>query len=167
LNVNSVFGRFARFGGWCRLKLLNNDDLLIALIAESIHTKKSKAVKKALPLHPRSPGGTRPAERLTRTKSKIGLDQGNADSEDKTENYSPGTTRQSHTIFSSLVIPVFLTGGFLLPGCTRQLTVRKIESGSLSHRADFCTARRQLRNLCDPKVDLDGLRTLSPLRRGI
>jgi hypothetical protein len=28
---------------------------------------------------------------------------------------------------------VFLTGGFLLPGCTRQWTVRKIESASLSH----------------------------------
>src|SRR5262245_35115479 len=45
LNVDSVFRRSARFGGWCRLRLLNNDDLLIARIVESILTKKSKAVK--------------------------------------------------------------------------------------------------------------------------
>src|SRR5215813_2137495 len=29
LNVDSVFRRSARFGGWCRLRRLNNDDLLI------------------------------------------------------------------------------------------------------------------------------------------
>lgn len=57
----------------------------IALIAESIHTKKSKVV----PVHLRSPDAPRPSERLTRTKRKVGLDQGNADSEDKTEDYRP------------------------------------------------------------------------------
>ncbi len=87
LNVNSVFGRFARFGGRCRLRLLNNDDLS-ALIAESIHTKKSKAV----PVHPRSPDAPRPSE-LTRTKSKVRLGQRNADSENKTEDYGPSTIR--------------------------------------------------------------------------
>src|SRR5262249_49595617 len=45
LNVDSVFRRSARFGAWCRLRRLNNDDLLIALIVESIVTKKSKAMK--------------------------------------------------------------------------------------------------------------------------
>src|SRR6266404_9906811 len=89
LNVNSVFGRFARFGGRCRLRLLNNDDLLSALIAESIHTKKSKAV----PVHSRSPDAPRPAERLTRTKSKVRLGQRNADGEDKTEDHGPSTIR--------------------------------------------------------------------------
>jgi len=42
LNVNSVFRRFTRVGGWCRLRLLNNNNLLIV---ESITTKKFKAVK--------------------------------------------------------------------------------------------------------------------------
>src|SRR4030095_1505969 len=43
LNVNSVFGRFPGFGGWCRRNLLNNDDWLLA---DSAHTtNKSKAVE--------------------------------------------------------------------------------------------------------------------------
>src|SRR4029077_19410108 len=97
-NVNSVFGRFARFGGRCRLRLLNNDDLS-ALIVESIPTKKSKAV----PVHSRSPDAARPAERLTCTKSKVRLGQGNADSENKTEDHTPSTIRQFHTIFFPLL----------------------------------------------------------------
>src|SRR5262245_22825367 len=39
LNVDSVFRWSARFGAWCRLRRLNNDDLLIALIVESIPIK--------------------------------------------------------------------------------------------------------------------------------
>jgi len=60
LNVNFVFGRV--IGGWCRLRLLNNDNLLIV---ESFITKKSEAVKVAgrerSSMHP----GAGPAERLT------------------------------------------------------------------------------------------------------
>src|SRR5215470_4230613 len=38
LNVDSVFRRSARFGAWCRRRLLDNNDLLII---ESIPAKKS------------------------------------------------------------------------------------------------------------------------------
>jgi hypothetical protein len=43
LNVNSVCGRFSRLSGWSRLKLLNNDDWLLA---DSAYTNKSKTVKR-------------------------------------------------------------------------------------------------------------------------
>jgi hypothetical protein len=43
-NVNFVFGRFSRFDGWCRGKLLNNNDFLLA---DATHTKKSKTLERA------------------------------------------------------------------------------------------------------------------------
>src|SRR5215472_19037063 len=42
LNVDSVFGRNASCGGWCRRRLLRNDDLLIV---ESIAIKESIPIK--------------------------------------------------------------------------------------------------------------------------
>ena len=60
-----------------------------------------------LPLHPGSREPPRPAERLTGTKGKVGLGQGNADSEDKTEDYKFNTTRHSHTIFLAQIGAAF------------------------------------------------------------
>jgi hypothetical protein len=57
---------------------------------------------------------------LSRTKSKVGLGQGNAGSENKTEDHAPNTTRQFHTIFLLFSgNSSFSTGGFLirLPDC--------------------------------------------------
>jgi len=81
-NVNSVFDRFHWFGRWGRLKLLNNGNLLIASF---VHTQKSKAAKRVLSVHPRSVNAIRPTERLTRTKGKVGLGQGNGNSEKNAE----------------------------------------------------------------------------------
>jgi hypothetical protein len=93
LNVNSVCGRFSRFGDWRRLKLLNNDDWL--LVDDSTHTKPSKAIERArkgmLPVHRRTPESPRAAE-VSRTKTKVGQGQGNADPEYKTEDYGSSTT---------------------------------------------------------------------------
>ena len=72
-NVNSVCGRFYRFEDWCRLKLLNNDDLLFA---DSARTQKSKPMetvcKGMLPVHLRSSQAPRSAERASRAKNEAG-----------------------------------------------------------------------------------------------
>jgi hypothetical protein len=55
------------------------------LIASFVHTQKSKAAKRVLSVHPRSVNAIRPTERLTRTKGKVGLGQGNGNSEKNAE----------------------------------------------------------------------------------
>jgi len=50
---------------------------------------------------------------------------------------------------------VFLSGGLLLPACTRQLIVRETESGSLSH-CGFLQSSPAVPSPLDPKVDLGG-----------
>src|SRR5262245_58825205 len=103
LNVDSVFRRSARFGGWCRRRLLNNDDLLIV---ESIPITKSKAVKPVRkgrsPVHP-SRGATRPAERLIRAKSKIGYGQNSDGHQSKQASKTPfsGCVISRHLIVAS------------------------------------------------------------------
>jgi hypothetical protein len=71
-NVNSAVGRFSRFGRRWRLKLLEDDDLRSI---EPNHRNKARAVetpwKGAFPVCRRSPEFSGPAERLSRTKSKI------------------------------------------------------------------------------------------------
>src|SRR5262245_39531470 len=78
LNVDSVFRRSPRFGGWCRRRLLNNDDLLVV---ESISIRKSKAVKPVRkgrsPVHPGGRGTARPAESWPRTKRNVRYSQNN------------------------------------------------------------------------------------------